>query len=164
MDNQFVKIFNLYKNDIYRLAYSYTRNKADADDITQKTFIKLHKNLDQIASNEDNIRKWCFKVAINECKDLFLSAWKRKMFPITNKEENQAITIKNNDSVLDDALELLSKKDRLIIHLYYYEDCKVSDIASFLNIKVGAVKTRLSRARKELKKILKENFEDEEKI
>ena len=39
LDKQFIKIFNLYKNDIYRLAYSYTKNISDTDDITQNTFV-----------------------------------------------------------------------------------------------------------------------------
>ena len=41
MDDKFIRIFNLYKNDIYRLAYSYTKNVFDSNDITQNVFIKL---------------------------------------------------------------------------------------------------------------------------
>ena len=44
MNDKFIKIFNLYKNDVYRLAYSYTKNKSDTDDIAQIVFIKIYKH------------------------------------------------------------------------------------------------------------------------
>ena len=44
MDEKFLSIFNLYKNDIYRLAYSYTKNIMDSDDVVQNVFVKLYKS------------------------------------------------------------------------------------------------------------------------
>ena len=57
LDNQFIRIFNLCKNDIYRLAYSYTKNISDSDDITQNTFIKLYNHLDILNNNDQDIKK-----------------------------------------------------------------------------------------------------------
>ena len=102
MDEEYIRIFTLFKNDIYRLAYSYTKNFSDTDDIVQSVFIKLYKNFDKFA-DDTSIKKWLTKVTINECRTLFLSAWKRKVFPITDKEEN-IVEEKKDDSSLIDSL------------------------------------------------------------
>ena len=153
MDDEYTKIFNLFKNDVYRLAFSYTKNYLESDDIVQSVFIKLYKNFDRF---EDDIciKKWLTRVTINECKTLFLSAWKRKMFPITEKEENIAID-KPKDIGLIDSLFQLPKKYRIVLFLFYYEDYKIKEIAEILNIKESTIKTRLSRGRTLLKDVLK---------
>ena len=53
MNDKFIKIFNLYKNDVYRLAYSYTKNKSDTDDIAQNVFIKLY--IKSVFFNKKNV-------------------------------------------------------------------------------------------------------------
>ena len=153
MDEEYTRIFNLFKNDVYRLAFSYTKDYLEADDIVQSVFIKLYKNFDKF---EDDIciKKWLTRVTINECKTLFLSAWKRKMFPITEKEENIAID-KPKDIGLIDSLFQLPKKYRIVLFLFYYEDYKIKEIAEILNIKESTIKTRLSRGRTLLKDVLK---------
>ena len=159
MDEEYTRIFNLFKNDVYRLAFSYTKNYLESDDIVQSVFIKLYKNFDRF---EDDIciKKWLTRVTINECKTLFLSAWKRKMFPITEKEENIAID-KPKDIGLIDSLFQLSKKYRIVLFLFYYEDYKIKEIAEILNIKESTIKTRLSRGRTLLKDVLKGGIKNE---
>ncbi len=158
MDEEYIRIFTLFKNDIYRLAFSYTKNTLDADDIVQSVFIKLYKNFDKF-SDDISIKKWLTKVTINECKTLFLSAWKRKMVPITIKEE-PAIKEKIDTNLID-ALFKLPKKYRIVLFLFYYEDYKIKEIAELLNVKEETIKTRLSRARSQLKDILKGEMENE---
>ena len=161
MDEEYTRIFNLFKNDVYRLAFSYTKNYLESDDIVQSVFIKLYKNFDRF---EDDIciKKWLTRVTINECKTLFLSAWKRKMFPITEKEENIAIDKeKQKDIGLIDSLFQLPKKYRIVLFLFYYEDYKIKEIAEILNIKESTIKTRLSRGRTLLKDVLKGGIKNE---
>lgn len=155
MDKQFIRIFDLYKNDIYRLAYSYTKNISDSDDITQNTFIKLYNHVDILNNQDLDIKKWLVKVAINECKTFLLSSWKKKIIAFTEKEENTLTTILPDNDLLEAILQL-PKKYRTIIFLYYYENYKIKEISEILNISVTNIQTILSRARKELKEILKE--------
>ena len=68
MEERFLELFNLYKNDIYRFIYSYTKNLYDADDILQSVFIKLYKHQNLFNKSNDEIKKWLIKVSINECK------------------------------------------------------------------------------------------------
>ena len=155
MDKQFIRIFDLYKNDIYRLAYSYTKNISDSDDITQNTFIKLYNHIDILDNQDQDIKKWLVKVTINECKTFLLSSWKKKIIAFTEKEENTLTTILPDNDLLEAILQL-PKKYRTIIFLYYYENYKIKEISEILNISVTNIQTILSRARKELKEILKE--------
>lgn len=153
MDNQFLRIFNLYKNDIYRLAYSITKNTYDTDDIVQTVFIKLYNN--KIINKDDKeIKRWLIKVTINECKTIFLSSWKRRIVSLTEKHENIKYE-KDNDNLLNE-INKLSKKERIVIFLYYYEGYKVKEIANILGKSETNIQTILYRARKSLKDILEE--------
>jgi RNA polymerase sigma factor, sigma-70 family len=152
MDHEFEIVFNAFKNDIYRLVYSYTKNRFDADDITQNVFIKLYNNF-QSFDDREHIKKWLIVVAVNECKNHFSSAWKRKIFPLSEKEENIHIVDGTNNIVLEAVLNL-PKKYRLVVHLYYYEGYKIKEIASILKEKETTIQTRLARARTILKEII----------
>lgn len=155
MDEEFIYLFNLFKNDIYRLAYSYTNNISDSDDITQSVFIKLYRKMDKFDS-DISVKKWLIKVTINECKSLFLSSWYKRITSITDKENNISIDLKDND-ILSCIMEL-PKKYKLVIYLYYYENYKIKEIAEVLKMNENTVKTNLSRARDLLRDILKEEI------
>ncbi len=155
MDEEFIYLFNLFKNDIYRLAYSYTNNISYSDDITQSVFIKLYRKMDKFDS-DISVKKWLIKVTINECKSLFLSSWYKRITSITDKENNISIDLKDND-ILSCIMEL-PKKYKLVIYLYYYENYKIKEIAEVLKMNENTVKTNLSRARDMLRNILKEEI------
>ena len=155
MDEQFLRIFNLYKNDIYRLAYSYTKNTADSDDIVQSVFVKLYKKQDILKKSDIEIKKWLIKVTINNCKTLFLSSWNKRVISLSEKEEN-IIVKKDNDYVLLDEINKLSKNERLIVFLYYYENYKINEISKIMKKSETNIQTILYRARNKLKKIIEE--------
>ena len=154
---EFDNIYEKNKNTVYRLAISYLKNSVDAEDIVQNVFLKLHKNLKKI-DNEEYLKNWLIKVTINECKTNLLSYYKRKVRLFINNEEEQIKDKESSDELLN-SLFLLPKQDRLIIHLYYYENYKVKEIASILRMKENNVKQRLHRDREKLKDILKEELE-----
>jgi len=162
MDYEFEKAFNTFKNDVYRLAYFYTKNRFDADDITQNVFLKLYKCTKQF-ENEEHLKKWLITVVVNECKNHFSSYWFRKILPLTEKEESTFI-VDNPDNELLEIVSNLPKKYRLVIHLYYYEDYKIKEIASILNEKETTIQTQLSRARDILRKKLDGGIENEQKV
>lgn len=162
MDKEYIEIFQSFKNDIFRLAFSYTKNIADAEDVTQDVFVKLYNNF-YLFKDKEHLKKWLIRVTINQCKTLFLSAWKRKVMPVTGQEENMnSFLSKTNDNEVLDAILKLPKKYRLVVHLYYYEEYKISEISGILKIKETTIQTQLSRARNMLKEILKEAWNYEE--
>ena len=154
MNTDFIKIYHLLKNDILRLAFSYTKNISDAEDITQEVFIKLYENFSKFKT-EEHLKKWCIKVTINKCKNLFLSSWKKKICYLNEKNENKNYTnfpVKK-DEVLNAILEL-PPKYRIIIILYYYNGYKIHEIAELLKMKETTIKTRLKRAKSKLEQVL----------
>jgi len=159
VEKEFLKIYNLYKDDVIRLAFSYTKNINDAEDITQLVFIKLYNCLKKNNGNSYD-KSWLFKVTRNECKDLFKSSWKKK---VLLEKDNAEIVSKSNDIDMDNALMQalfsLSIKYREVLYLYYYEGYKIEEIADILNKKSSTIKSLLYRGRKKLSVVLKEEWE-----
>ncbi|MBR5682196.1 MAG: RNA polymerase sigma factor [Ruminococcus sp.] len=69
------ELYDKYKDHVYRLAFAYCKNKADAEDIMQEVFIKCF-SLDVDTVNESMIKSWLFKVIVNKCRDMFRSLFK----------------------------------------------------------------------------------------
>ncbi len=157
MNQKFIDIFTLYKNDIYRLIYSYTKDFNITDDIIQTTFIKLYKHEEVLKKSKEEIKKWLIVVAINSSKTYLLSYWKNKISYLTEKEENTLTREESSNQLLDTILEL-PKKYRIPLFLYYYEDYKIKEIAQILKLSETCIQTRLARARSLLKEKLKEEM------
>lgn len=152
MNEKFLRIYNLYKNDILRLSYSITKRINDAEDITQNVFIKYYK-CKNIFLNDNQIKHWLIKVTINESKDLFKSFW-RKNFMNNNNELDNISTTDKEYLEIKEALFKLTNKQRIIIYLFYYEGYKVKEISDILKINSSTIQTILNRTRKELKDLL----------
>lgn len=152
MDEKFLEIYNLYKNDILRLSFSYTKSLSDAEDITQSVFIKFYHHQSKF-DNDLKIKNWLIKVAINESKNIIKSFW-RKNINLDLETANKAIFKDDYYNEIKEALFRLSKKQRLIVYLYYYEGYKVDEISKILKIKSSTIQTILNRSRTLLKKYI----------
>ncbi len=139
---------------VYRLALAQTKNRSYADDIVQEVFIRYIKSSAKLKDSEHK-KAWLIRVTINCAKSMFSTAWFQKTVPL---EEDVVFDTKEKSDVYYAVLEL-PQKYRAVIHLYYYEDMSVTEIADTLKISEGTVKTRLFRARKSLKEILKGGYE-----
>ncbi|MBE6156345.1 MAG: RNA polymerase sigma factor [Firmicutes bacterium] len=161
MNDFFEQIYYEYKDDVYRLALSYTQNKYDAEDIVQRTFIKVYKKIQNIQN--DNIKKYLLTITANECKDLFKSFWRRNTDSIFDNEIKEfKYDVKKLE--LLEMLKTLPKKYRICIHLHYFYGYSIKEIASIENINENTAKTRLARARNLLKIELGRNELYEENI
>lgn len=140
-----------YLDMVYRLAHARTGSKQDAEDISQEVMLKLIKHASQIES-EAHLKAWLIRVTVNQSNNLFRSAWRRLTAPL---EEGLAKGEQHSSSDrLDEALDRLSPSLRTVVHLYYYEEMTVNEIAAAIGVRPDAVKMRLSRARKSLKQQL----------
>lgn len=150
MDKRFDEIFLLYNKDIFRCSISYVINKYDAEDIVQKTFYKLYTNKKILNKENEVIKKWLYKVCINESKDLLKSSWKKVN---TNDELliNKSNTKKNEVDLID-LLKTITPIYRSTLYLYYYEGYSIKEIANIIKKSESAVKMRLTRGKEELKK------------
>lgn len=149
---EFTRIIGLYIDDIKRLAYSGCKNEQDAEDITQEVFIKLLKS-ETVFESDAHVKNWLIRVTVNQCNSLWRSFWKKRVIFSQPKEAHTAYIEKDDDGLLG-SIRSLTPKDREIIHLFYYEDMSIRQIAETLDISEAVVKTRLHRARKKLEKLM----------
>ena len=143
-------LFHKYKDDVYRLAVSYTKGRQDAEDVCQNVFLKLLK---QSHIDPGKEKSWLMQVTANECRSLLRSSWWRTTVPM---EDTISVSGPESSAVLE-ALMRLAPKYRVVVYLHYYEGYHTAEIAKLLKISQSAVTTRLSRARRELKTILEED-------
>jgi RNA polymerase sigma-70 factor (ECF subfamily) len=149
-----------YSDMVYRQAFSYTRNKSDADDIFQEVFFRYIKNKPRFES-EEHRKAWLIRVTVNCCKKIFVSAWKNKTVPL----EDNIVFESDEENSLHFELMKLPMKYRTVIHLFYYENYSAEEIGRILKQNPSAVRMDLTRARRKLKEILKESaipYEEED--
>ena len=152
-------ILEKYGTTIYNIAYYYAKNKYDADDILQNVCLKLYKRQPVFKSDEHE-KAYIIRTAINTSKSHIKSSWFKRII-ISDKEMLCYDTIEiDEEKDLYYKLEKLPPKYRIVIHLFYYEDMSIEEIAKTLNKSKSAVKTQLHRARK----LLKEYFEEDENV
>ncbi len=141
-----------YFNMVFKLALAQTKNKEYAEDVCQDVFLKF-LNSGKEFETEEHIKAWLIRVTINTAKSVFLSSWFKKTVPL-NEDESTSFDVDEKNDVLS-AVGELPLKYRTVIHLFYYEDMSVSEIAKALNVPENTIKSQLLRARGILKEKLK---------
>lgn len=148
------KIYDKYKNTVYRTAFTMCKNVSDAEDITQEVFLKRFSCKNSFDSDEHE-KAWMLRVTSNKCKDLFRHMFRRNV-PL---EEANIIYETSEESMVYHAVMELSYGYRIVIHLYYYEEYSVREIGDITGQSESSVQTKLYRARQKLKKILGEELQ-----
>lgn len=127
-----------YLDMTYRVAYSWTKDSSDANDVTQEVLIKLFKTNKEFES-DSHIKNWLIRVTINQCKMLFRSPWK-KMEDIDKYAQSLGFKDKSYLGLFQ-AVMSLDKKYRVPLMLFYYEGYSTKEISSFMNIPEKTVST-----------------------
>ena len=148
-----------YAPAIYRLAYARTGSRADAEDIMQEVFVRLLRAGPDFADRA-HARAWLLRVAANCANDWFRAPWRRREGPLTDSLPAP----EHEDGGVVEAVLALPAKYRVPIHLYYYEELTVAEIAKIMGKSEGAVKSRLFRARALLRDMLKEDDDVSERL
>lgn len=148
-----------YKDNLFAAAFSICKNAADANDIVQETFIQYYTT-DKQFETEQHIRAWLIRVAINKAKNINKSFWKQKRVSIENYIDTLTFETTEDGALFEEVMNL-PEKYRIIIHLFYYEDYSIREIAGILKISEANVKVRLTRGRKLLQQTLKEDWTDD---
>ena len=159
MDTQeYERLAEKYLDCIYRVAVNGCKNFADAEDVVQNTFIKLWERTENF-DDEAYARKWLIRVAVNECHSLWRSGWKRHTAYLEELAEEPVFSTPEKSNLYF-AVQKLPQKYRQIVYLYYYEEYSVREIAEMIKLSETAVKSRLHRARQQLKSDLKEAWDE----
>ncbi len=154
------ELIGLYQNNLYAAAFSICKNAQDAEDVVQETFIQYHMSKNQFESQQ-HIRAWLIRVAINKAKNVNHTFWRKNKVPLEEYMETLAFETPKSQNLFEMVMKL-PEKYRTAIHLFYYEDYGVKEIAGILRISESNVKTRLSRGRKLLKESLQEEWDHDE--
>lgn len=155
-------VAHAYRDRLYAAAFSACRNPQDAEDAVQDALIQYWARREEFET-EQHLRAWLLRVAINRAKNRARSFFRKNTLPLEDYMES--LTFESEDSSdLFEAVMRLPAKYRIVIHLFYYEDYSVREIADILRITPGSVKTRLSRGRASLRSTLlnKEAWEHDE--
>lgn len=143
----------LYSSIILRVCFTYSLGRADAQDVCQNIFLKLLQ-IDRQFDTEGETRAFILRMAINECKDILKSGWRRRSVPLDELIEGEIPFLPAEDTGVLAAVQRLPVKHREVIYLYYYEGYNTEEIAAMVGAKPAAVRQRLARARAKLKQEL----------
>ena len=114
------ELLERYSDTVYRVALSYLKQPADAEDIAQNVMEKLISCKKEF-SGESHIKYWLIRVTVNECKNFLRSFWRRR---VTGLEACTG-SVQFSDSLYSDVYEAvmnLKDKYRIVVYLYYYEN------------------------------------------
>ena len=148
-----------YKDHLFAAAFNICKNAADADDVVQDTFLQYHTTNRQF-ENEQHIRAWLIRVAINKAKNIYFSFWRQKGVPLEEYMETLTFETPEAQTLFTEVMKL-PEKYRIVIHLFYYEDYTIREIAKIMNVTESNVKVRLTRGRRLLRNVLKEEWEND---
>lgn len=144
-----------YSPVVYRMAYSMVKNTQDAEDIHQEVFVKYLAKRPEFAS-EGHAKAWFLRVTINLAKNLWKTAWRQKVVSLGEADREEEEPQKEEDKLIE-TVKRLPQKYRTVVHLFYYEEYSLEEIADILKAKPSTVRTRLTRARQKLRELLKED-------
>jgi RNA polymerase sigma-70 factor (ECF subfamily) len=151
------ELIERYQNNLYAVAFNVCKNAADAEDVIQETFIQYHTSKKDF-ENEQHIRAWLIRVTINKAKNMNHTFWRQNKLSLEDYVETLTFEAPESENLFE-AVMRLPEKYRIVIHLFYYEDYNIREIADILKISESNVKIRLSRGRMLLKEALKEEWE-----
>jgi len=142
-------LFKQYKNDIYRIAYTYVNNEADALDIVQESAYQAYISKDKIRDKE-KFKSWILKIAANKSKDLLR---KNKLISLEDLSNAGIMQAEDKESIniFMDNLKTLSMDEKNVIVLKVYFKYTFEMISDDLKISVSTVKSRYYRALEKLK-------------
>ncbi len=143
-----------YGNMLYRLCFIMLKNESDAEDAVQETLLAYYQKAPVFQSSEHE-KAWLIKVATNKSRDLLRF---RVRHPLLDEDFLSALSPDPTDSGILEALAALPEKYRLVLTLYYIEDCRIEEIARIIGRTASAVKMRLQKGRKLLEKIYREEY------
>jgi len=142
------RLYHLFSNKLYATSLKYSRNKTEADDNLQDSFITIFQKIGQY-NFKGSFEGWLRRITINTILQKYRA---QNMFEIVNEQriEDENVTIEDDDISLDYLLAIIQElpdRYRLVFNLYVLDDYSHKEIAALLNISQGTSKSNLARAR-----------------
>ena len=153
-------LLDKYSDMVLRIAYTYLKNRADAEDIVQDVFLRI---IDKKPSfnDESHEKSWLIRATINMCKNKVNMFWNKNKCSIDDVQEFAVSDKYNTDTSVFQAVMALGEKYRVVVYMYYYEGYSTPEIADVIGKNETTIRSLLHRARNKLKDMLKEDYEFE---
>lgn len=160
-DDSTIEVIAKYTKMVYGISLTHTKSKFDADDAFQETFL-VYLNTNKTFNEEEHRKAWLIRTAINCCKKITSSTWRKKTIPL-NELSNELFQFNSDEeNLVYSALCDIPEKYRTILHLFYFESLSVDEISKVLKIKEGTIRMQLTRGREMMRTKLKGDFFNEE--
>ncbi|SEB44604.1 RNA polymerase, sigma subunit, ECF family [Tenacibaculum sp. MAR_2009_124] len=168
--NAFSYLIEKYKVMVFSLGMKMLKNKEEAEEIAQDTFIKAYKSLKKF-NRESKFSTWLYKIAYRNCLDSLKKITKNYNIEAideinSNKIQEttdvlESIERKERAEVMKECLNMLPKEERAILWSFYFDELSLNEITEVTGWSLANVKVRLHRGRKRLLSIVKRNIEPE---
>lgn len=157
-DNQaFSELIISMENELYKIARTRLRNEEDIKEAVQETIIKTYSSLKKLR-NSKFFKTWIIRILINECNSVYTKNKKDNFEEYDERTVNIEATnelktkIDNLDFFI--LIDNLNYSERIIMTLFYLEEFSTKEIAKILKEPEATIRTRLSRSRNKLKKVI----------
>jgi len=173
-EKAFEEIVRRYQRQVANIIYLTLGSREEVDDLSQEVFVRVFRSLERFQF-DSSLYSWIYRIAVNLCIDEIRKKRIRKLIPLEfmterklEREKRTKETTTGSDELLQkekkevirEALAKLAPNQRAVILLREYQDLSYGEIAKTLRISPQAVKSRIFRARQELRDILKDYFEE----
>lgn len=162
-DRLLTEAMDIHGDYLLRVVYAIVKERAKAEDIVQEVFIQYYIHIDKF-EHRSSVKTYLYRIAINQCHNLFKS-WHYRKLELSHQVVQILVSFQNTEEQvineesseeLKRLIERLPLKYKEVIWLYYYAELTVLEVGDVLGCSVNTVKTRLTRGRRLLKGILKE--------
>lgn len=173
-EKAFEELVRRYQRLVANIIYLTLGDRSEIDDITQEAFLRVYRSLDRFAF-DSSFYSWLYRIVVNLCIDELRRRKIKRTFSLDllsehRLEKERAATShrtgfdevlgKEKKETVRAALEQLSSEHKAVLVLREYNDLSYAEIATVLKISPQAVKSRIFRAREEIRKILKDYFKE----
>ncbi|MGE7114486.1 sigma-70 family RNA polymerase sigma factor [Lysinibacillus sp. NPDC047702] len=156
----FAQLFSQFEIDLYKMAYVYVGNEVDALDVVQEVAYRSFKYIHSLQSSI-HIKTWLIRITINCATDLLKKRGQFLPYEMDELEKGEEPHEKLPQKwVMEDIITRLSKEEKDVILLRFYNDYTLSQVSQTLQLKLGTTKTILYRALKKLKQALEQEEEE----
>lgn len=145
-EEELSRIISTYTNSLVRLAFTYTKNVPDAEDVVQEVMIRLMTKKPWF-ENENHEKAWLIRVTINTSINYIKAVKRRKAEPLSYDIPDMT----REEGFLLEILDVLPQKYKSVLYLYYYEGYSIKEIGQILGKPESTISTWMSRTRKKLK-------------
>lgn len=142
------KLVKRWQERLWKYAYRLTSDNQVAWDVTQQSWLGIIKGLRKL-NDPANFKPWAYRITTNKAANWIKKKSKERKFSIEDIDEREQSVRK--EIGIKELLEKLDIKKRAVLDMYYFEELSVSQISTALRIPKGTVKSRLAKARNELK-------------